>query len=224
MDDPSEIRISVALVTCNRPESLERCLKSWRSQTISPWEIVVSDDSDATRAPQIEAIAQQYHCTYTRGPQRGLYANRNHASLSCRGTHILSGDDDHIHPPDYVETVLEVVQSDSQRIWVFTERNFVEPNAPLVCPGELGPKGGDKHLKIRKTAPRSPMVPPFTPAKCLTPACATTTPIPLATFGIFGDGCWLKMAGEFRFLRKRLSGTTVLEPNESAIANGCTEN
>jgi len=142
MADPSEIKISVALVTCNRPESLERCLKSWRSQTVSPWEIIVSDDSDATYAPQIEAIARQYHCTYTSGPRRGLYANRNHASLSCRGTHILSGDDDHIHPSDYVENVLEVVQSDPQRIWVFTERNFVEPDAPLVCPGELGPKGG----------------------------------------------------------------------------------
>jgi glycosyltransferase involved in cell wall biosynthesis len=137
-----EIRLSVALVTRNRPESLERCLKSWRNQTVSPFEIVVSDDSDDVHAPQIEQLAKDFNCIYTKGPRRGLYANRNHASLICRGTHILSGDDDHTHPVDYVEKILEVVEIDSGRVWIFSERNPNNPNAILACPGELHRSGG----------------------------------------------------------------------------------
>lgn len=144
MTHPDKIQLSVALVTRNRPESLERCLQSWRSQTVSPWEIVVSDDSNEEYAAKVKALAQQYDCVYTQGPQRGLYANRNHASLTCRGTHILSGDDDHVHPRDYVENILAVAAADPSRIWVFAERNFVEPDAPLVCPAELNPKGGGR--------------------------------------------------------------------------------
>ncbi|MFB2881262.1 glycosyltransferase family 2 protein [Floridanema aerugineum] len=139
--DSSQVRLSVALVTRNRPESLERCLKSWRSQTVAPFEIVVSDDSDENYAPKIEDLAKQFNCVYTKGPRRGLYANRNHASLNCRGTHILSGDDDHTHPQDYVERILEVVESDRQRVWIFPERNYNEPNAPLLCPPELHRSG-----------------------------------------------------------------------------------
>ena len=137
----SVIRISVALVTRNRPDSLERCLKSWASQTVAPFEIVVSDDSDDNHAPKIEALAKQFNCVYTRGPRLGLYANRNHASLTCTGSHILSGDDDHTHPQDYVQKILEVVASDPQRVWIFPERNYNEPNAPLLCPPELHRSG-----------------------------------------------------------------------------------
>ena len=137
-----EIRLSIALVTRNRPESLLRCLKSWRSQTVSPFEIVVSDDSDQTQARQIEELAKQFNCVYTTGPRRGLYANRNHASLTCRGTHILSADDDHTHPQTYVEKILEVVATDPQRVWIFPELNYDDPpNTPLSCPAELHRSG-----------------------------------------------------------------------------------
>jgi len=40
------IRLSVALVTRNRPESLDRCLASLRAQDTQPFEIAVSDDGD----------------------------------------------------------------------------------------------------------------------------------------------------------------------------------
>ncbi|HEY9850419.1 MAG TPA: glycosyltransferase family 2 protein [Leptolyngbyaceae cyanobacterium] len=139
----TEILLSVALVTRNRPESLQRCLKSWRNQTVYPFEIVISDDSDEIHAPRIQELAKQFNCVYTVGPRRGLYANRNHASLTCQGTHILSADDDHTHPEDYVEKILEVVANDPKRVWIFTERNPGQPaKGPLLCPGELHRSGG----------------------------------------------------------------------------------
>ena len=136
-----KIQLSVAIVTRNRPTSLERCLKSWRAQTVSPHEIVVSDDSDPLLQAEIEALCKIYHAFYTIGPRRGLYANRNHAALACHGTHIVTGDDDHTHPLEYVERCHELIEEDPRRIWIFMERYPNAPQVPLVCPPELYPNG-----------------------------------------------------------------------------------
>ena len=137
----TQTTVSVALVTRNRPRSLERCLHSWRRQTVAPDEIVVSDDSDDETAGESEEIARRYGCRYTRGPRRGLYANRNHASLECRGTHIVSADDDHTHPTDYVAVISDLVTADPDRIWIFSERWPGDADSPLICPPELHRSG-----------------------------------------------------------------------------------
>jgi len=135
------IAVSVALVTRNRPRSLERCLESWRRQAVAPDEIVVSDDSDDDTAAESEEIARRYGCRYTRGPRRGLYANRNHASLECRGTHIVSADDDHTHPAGYVAVIRDLITSDLRRVWIFSERLPGDSSSPLTCPPELHRSG-----------------------------------------------------------------------------------
>ena len=133
--------ISVALVTRNRPGSVERCLASWRRQTLAPDEIVVSDDSDEQMAPATEEIARRFGCSYTRGPGRGLYANRNHASLHCSGSHIVAADDDHTHPADYVEVIKSLVAGDPDRVWIFSERLPGDSTTVLTCPPELHRSG-----------------------------------------------------------------------------------
>jgi hypothetical protein len=135
------ISVSVALVTRNRPRSLERCLESWRRQTVPPDEIVVSDDSDAGTAAETEEIERRYGCLYTRGPGRGLYANRNHASLACGGTHIVSADDDHTHPADYAAVIRDLIAIDPKRVWIFSERMPGDSSSPLACPPELHRSG-----------------------------------------------------------------------------------
>ena len=135
------IAVSVALVTRNRPRSLERCLESWRRQTVAPDEIVVSDDSDDDTAAESEEIARRYGCRYTRGPRRGLYANRNHASLECRGTHIVSADDDHTHPADYVAVIRDLITSDPPRSGFSPSACRAIPSSPLTCPPELHRSG-----------------------------------------------------------------------------------
>lgn len=133
--------LSVALVTRNRPGSLERSLDSWRRQTVAPDEIVVSDDSDDNLAARSESIATRHGCRYVRGPRRGLYANRNHASLACTGTHILSADDDHTHPVDYVAVIEELIASDPARVWIFGERWPGDSTSAISCPPELDRSG-----------------------------------------------------------------------------------
>src|SRR4051812_34264064 len=99
----SDILLSIALVTRNRPKSLERTLQSLRIQKIWPHEVVISDDSDIEAAiKQNKRLALLYACKYIKGPGRGLYANRNFAAKHCSGTHIRTMDDDHEFPENHL--------------------------------------------------------------------------------------------------------------------------
>ena len=138
-----ETRLSVALVTRNRPSSLERTLRSLRSQDIQPWEIVVSDDSDPGQNADVRRIAADYRCEYVPGPHRGLYANRNHAVAFCRGTHIRTMDDDHEFPSHHFAECLAAVSRDPEAIWIigeFLPDQMERANGP-ECPGQLHPRG-----------------------------------------------------------------------------------
>ena len=118
------IRLSIALVTRNRPESLDRCLASIRAQNVQPFEVVISDDSNLDRAHETKDVANRWDCRYVAGPRRGLYANRNHVALACEGTHIRTVDDDHLFPANHLELCLEAVRSDPQSIWTTGELTF----------------------------------------------------------------------------------------------------
>jgi glycosyltransferase involved in cell wall biosynthesis len=137
--DSSDIKLSIALVTRNRPEWLRQCLSSWRSQSMQPFEIVVSDDSDSSSESNVETIAKHFGCRYVKGPGKGLYANRNCAALSCRGSHIMSADDDHTHPDRFVENILSDVATDLDAVWTYSEKHPLRPEAPITPVPELTP-------------------------------------------------------------------------------------
>ncbi|XWK91354.1 MAG: glycosyltransferase family 2 protein [Phormidium sp.] len=144
MQTPSkQIKLSVALVTRNRPESLARCLQSLRSQSVQPYEVVISDDSDQDLAKEVEAIASRWDCRYITGPRRGLYANRNHVALACEGTHIRTMDDDHVLPDGHIQQCMEAVSSDPKSIWTTGEIGFIngEYCATAETAAQLYPSG-----------------------------------------------------------------------------------
>lgn len=133
--------ISIALVTRNRPQFLQHALESWREQTPTPSEIVVSDDSSDQQADSVRNIAARHGARYIRGPQRGLYANRNHAALHCIGSHILSSDDDHRHPPGYFAACLKAAQAEPQTIWCMGEILAGTNGTTWGVPGEMSARG-----------------------------------------------------------------------------------
>lgn len=142
MEQP-QIKLSVALVTRNRPGSLERTLKSLRAQAIQPWEVIVSDDSDDIHTNEVAALAECYGCRYLCGLRRGLYANRNYAALACRGTHIRTMDDDHEFPPGHMEKCLAAIKDDPASVWSIGE-DYPETQTerrPPASPGQLHPRG-----------------------------------------------------------------------------------
>lgn len=143
----SEIKMSVASVTRNRPEILYRCLESLRSQSVQPLEVIVSDDSDPEIAPRTEAVAKQWDCLYIPGPRRGLQANLNNAVSVCKGTHIRIVNDDHIFPENHLKIIQQVVESDPDSIWILSEYyEMPGSNSILQLPGEIQPRGYHKPI------------------------------------------------------------------------------
>lgn len=138
----AEIKISIALVTRNRSDSLRRCLKSWRAQSVQPFEIVLSDDSDDSMRPEIQQIAKEFDARWIAGSCRGLYANRNHVAKHCRGTHVFSADDDHEHPIDLLEKCLAALQEAPNSAWCLGEvLSWEDIPRGWGVPGELQMNG-----------------------------------------------------------------------------------
>jgi glycosyltransferase involved in cell wall biosynthesis len=137
------VRLSVALVTRNRPSSLERTLRSLRAQDEQPFEVVVSDDSDDQQVAASREVALRHGARHVEGPHRGLYANRNAAALACAGTHVRTMDDDHEFPPGHVATCLQAVQRRPDTVWIIGEclPAAVTAPDPWVCPPQLHPRG-----------------------------------------------------------------------------------
>jgi len=132
-------RLSVALVTRNRPDSLRQTLASLRNQDVQPWEVVVSDDSAPPYARKNREIARAFECRYVAGPQKGLYANRNHAARVCEGTHIRTMDDDHRFPSNHMQKCLAALKKDPECIWTIGEYQPGSPN--FYPPTQLNYKG-----------------------------------------------------------------------------------
>jgi glycosyltransferase involved in cell wall biosynthesis len=139
----SDPTISVALVTRNRPGSLRRALVSLRSQSVQPSEVVVSDDSEGDDRAGTRRVALEFDCRYVEGPRRGLYANRNHTALACRGTHVRTMDDDHELPPDHFRHVAQAIRADPDAVWTIGQcgTGREATGEGFRCPPQLHPRG-----------------------------------------------------------------------------------
>jgi glycosyltransferase involved in cell wall biosynthesis len=136
--------ISIAIVTRNRPDSLERTLESLSKQSVQPFEIIISDDSNSNDFIELnKEIADKFKCKYISGPQKGLYANRNFVAKNCTGTHIRTMDDDHEFPVDHFKVCLEAVKAEPDTIWTIGEYNptSTEMSLPGPVPGQLHARG-----------------------------------------------------------------------------------
>lgn len=139
-----KIDLSVAIVTRNRPKSLETTLKSLFKQAFDFFEVIISDDSNSELAiTENKKLAQQFGCSYVSGPQKGLYANRNFVAKQCSGSHIRTMDDDHEFPENHFYVCLEAVTSSPHAIWTIGEYTHLETTRtlPAPVPGQLHPKG-----------------------------------------------------------------------------------
>ncbi len=154
------VRISIAIVTRNRPDSLRRCLSSLFAQEERPFEVVVSDDSDRD-AYATQEVAAAFGVRYLKGPRRGLYANRNFAAAHCLGSHLRTMDDDHEFPNGHLRVVRTSVESDPNAVWTGAERTPKDdPFEPPRYPGELHP-GGFSFVP-KQTEPRITIADGFT--------------------------------------------------------------
>ncbi len=87
--------ISVVIPTCNRPELLERSIRSVLAQTIPPMEIIVVDDGDVRSEEVVHRMADpRVKYVMNNPPRQGGGATRNKGIEMAQGDWIAFQDDD----------------------------------------------------------------------------------------------------------------------------------
>jgi len=102
--------LSIVVLTYNRRELLEDCLKSLLAQADSgtPLEILVVDDgsTDGTRHLVLSLADSHPHLRYCPQPHRGIAAARNTGIRNASAGLIAIVADDYLLAPDYARTVV----------------------------------------------------------------------------------------------------------------------
>ena len=116
-------KVSVCICTRNRPDELDRALASLMRSTIPVYETIVSDDSTNDET-EIMVRSRYPEVKYTRGPRKGLGANRNHAVNLATGTNVLFIDDDVILEKRFLE-----------KMWNYISARPLEESVKLIVTG-----------------------------------------------------------------------------------------
>jgi GT2 family glycosyltransferase len=103
--------VTVAIATADRPEALERCLRSLAGGVTLPAEVVVVDQSkgDATRTVADNA---ELPVTYLADTGRGLGRAQNLAFAAAQTPVVAVLDDDCVADPDWVATIAALFAAD----------------------------------------------------------------------------------------------------------------
>ena len=136
-----EITLTVGVITKDRPEYLFRCLQSIRAQNIPHISILVSDDSEIY-IERNRDTCDLFCASYLPGPCRGLYANRNNVFNSVSSSHLLTCDDDHVYPPNFLLDLLDFIHIHPNDILVVSELSCLdEPDLVLRAPRYINTNG-----------------------------------------------------------------------------------
>ena len=102
---PDTPLFSVIIPTYHRNDALRECLNALSpdKQTLSPdlYEVIITDDGKASTAEALIA-AEFPWARWTKGPQRGPAANRNHGAKQARGHWFIFTDDDCVPTSGFV--------------------------------------------------------------------------------------------------------------------------
>jgi GT2 family glycosyltransferase len=95
MSKASDPSIAIVIATRNRPDSLERCLKSVDLARSLAAELIVVDQSDDSLAPRVkESVESLVDAKYVRSVAKGVSIARNVAISNTKQDYILFTDDD----------------------------------------------------------------------------------------------------------------------------------
>ena len=104
-------RISVCLPTFNRARYLEQTIASIRSQTVTDFELIVSDNCSTDSTPQVAAAARDPRIRYVRNESNvGHYRNMNRCLELARGEYVCIIHDDDVYAPAFLERESAVLE------------------------------------------------------------------------------------------------------------------
>ena len=106
---PFEIRVTVAVATCGRPDALVRCLEAIGTQTRSPDQLVVIDQGPAALARDVIGRSG-LTIDYVQQERLGLSASRNLALARTRGSILAVTDDDCFPDPGWLAAIVRAFE------------------------------------------------------------------------------------------------------------------
>lgn len=107
-------RVSVVIPTHNRPEMLERALRSVLAQTYQDFEVVVVDDGSAEPASRVvERLSDQRVRVLRLDPNRGMGRARNAGIAETRGEWVAFLDDDDEWLPEKLSLQMARLDADT---------------------------------------------------------------------------------------------------------------
>ncbi len=125
-----KISLTIGIITKDRPDFLEKCLENKFKQLTTNVSILISDDSfDEENIRKNKILCKQYKANYIKGPRRGLYANRNNIMNNIKTSHLLTCDDDHLYPKNFIKLIYKEIEKYQDEILVVGE---VKNNKPFL--------------------------------------------------------------------------------------------
>src|SRR5918911_1825747 len=113
------VLVSIAIPTFNRLDYLKEAVASALAQTYERVEVLIGDDGreEAIRAWGEEIARRDARVRYRRNPYNlGLAGNWNALADAARGEFlVIIGDDDRLLP-EFVETLIDVIQSTAAQV------------------------------------------------------------------------------------------------------------
>ncbi len=93
-------KYSVCIPAYNRPDTIRQAIQSIVGQTVTNWELIVTDDSSDDRVATVVASFEDRRILYVKNKQRlGLENNWNAGLTRARGEYVkMLMDDDYLHP------------------------------------------------------------------------------------------------------------------------------
>lgn len=109
--------VSIAIATYNRAHLIGLTLDSLRAQTVSNFEIIVSDDASTDDTERVcgEYARRDSRVRYDRNATRlGLANNCSRVLRLTRGEFVVLAGDDDVYDPAYLERLISLIRSDDR--------------------------------------------------------------------------------------------------------------
>ncbi|GIW61721.1 MAG: glycosyl transferase [Patescibacteria group bacterium] len=113
--NPPHPHVSVVIPAFNEAKNIHQTLESILNQTYQDFELIVVDNNSTDNTAE---IAGRYGAKVIYEPKKGVTHARQAGFLAAKGEIIVSTDADAIHPPDWIERIVKILDSDRSLVAV----------------------------------------------------------------------------------------------------------
>ena len=137
-------RVSVVVMTMNRPGPLRRCLESLAAQTMpaTELEVVLVDVSDPPVLDVVAEFQDRLHVSHRPTPNAGVSGNRNTGVTLARAPVVAFLDDDCVADPSWLERLTAAVEADPAALAGGRVENG-RPGSAVAVAGQVITEGVD---------------------------------------------------------------------------------